>query len=95
MFWAFTKMYIKIRVTPGAKKEEIAKKSADMFIIRVREPAERNLANQRVKELIAKEFGVPLYKVRIVTGHTSPSKILAVEDPHGPTPLGRTILPKM
>jgi hypothetical protein len=72
-------MYCKVKVIPGAKKESFVKKSEDHFSISVREPAERNLANNRVLELVANHFKVPKGKVRLISGHRSPSKILRVD----------------
>ncbi|MEK9167886.1 MAG: DUF167 domain-containing protein [Patescibacteria group bacterium] len=72
-------MYIWIKVTPGAKKELFEQKSEDHFVANVREKAERNMANMRVRELVAAHFGVPVGKARIISGHTSPSKILSVD----------------
>ena len=71
-------MYIKVRVIAKARKEAITKKTKDSYNISVKEPAERNLANGRVCELIAVELCVPTKAVRIVSGHHSPSKILSV-----------------
>jgi len=72
-------MYIKVRVIAGAKKEHVVRESDEAFTLHVKEPAERNLANKRVIEIIAGEFGVPTGNVRMVTGHHSPGKILSVE----------------
>ena len=72
-------MYVRVRVTPGAKKEKILKKNALEYDISVREKAERNLANGRVCELMAREFKVPLQAVRIVNGHRSHTKLLRIE----------------
>lgn len=71
-------MYIKVKVTTKARREGIEKKTKDSYNIEVKEPAEQNLANRRVCELIAGEFAVPVKAVRIVSGHHSPSKILSV-----------------
>ena len=71
-------MYIKVQVVAGAKKELVTKRGPDSYDISVREPAERNLANRRVLELVARELGLSVGKVRIVSGHHSPSKILSV-----------------
>jgi len=71
-------MYIKVKVTVGAKKEIIIKKSEDHFDIFVIEPAERNLANKRVIELVRDYFRVYNREVRIVSGHHSPSKIISI-----------------
>jgi uncharacterized protein YggU (UPF0235/DUF167 family) len=74
-------MYIKVKVTPGAKKEEIKKKGEDTYVISVRQKAERNMANDRIREIIASIFGVSVKNTRIVSGHQSPSKILNVDLP--------------
>lgn len=73
-------MYIKVRVTAGAKREAVTKVSKSSYKISVKEPAERNLANGRVIEIISAQLKVPVNKVRIINGHQSPSKMLSVAD---------------
>ncbi len=72
-------MFVKMTVMPGAKKESVVESSPGVLRVSVREPAERNLANRRVRELVASRFGVPLGKARIVAGHRSRSKIVSVD----------------
>ena len=72
-------MYIKVRVTAGAKKEVVTKVTKSSYKISVKEPAERNLANGRVIELISAQLKIPTNKVRIINGHQSPSKMLSVD----------------
>ena len=72
-------MYVKVKVKPESKRDEIHKISVDRFEVFVRAPAERGMANGKVKELLAKYYKLPITKVRLITGHTSPSKIFAVE----------------
>ncbi len=72
-------MYCKVKVVPGAKKESFVKKSEDHFNVSVKEKAEQNLANKRVLELVAEHFKVPYGKVRLISGHHSPSKIFRVD----------------
>jgi uncharacterized protein YggU (UPF0235/DUF167 family) len=71
-------MFIKVKVTAGSRKEKIEKKSDDHFIVSVKEPAERNLANNRVCEIIAMNFNVNRKAVKIINGHQSSSKILSI-----------------
>ncbi len=71
-------MYIKVRVIAGAKKEIITQESSDHFKISVKEPAERNLANSRVLEIIRRKFSGR--NIQIINGHHSPSKLLVVDD---------------
>lgn len=72
-------MYIKVRVIAGAKKESLIKRE-ETFFVSVKEPAEQNRANTRVRELIAVHAGVPSKQVRIISGHQSPGKILSIPD---------------
>ncbi len=74
-------MYIKVKVAAGVKKELFKALGKDSFSASVREPAERNLANMRVRELVAAHFGVSLGVVKIISGHHSPSKILSINIP--------------
>ena len=70
-------MFIKVFVTPGAKREKVEEKD-DTLAISVREPATGNRANDRVRELIALRLGQPFQKVRILTGHRSRAKMISV-----------------
>ncbi len=76
-------MYIKVHVLAGIKKELVKRASKERYDISVREPAERNMANTRVRELVARDLGVSAASVRIVSGHHSPHKILSVPDEAG------------
>ena len=71
-------MYIKVRVFASSKREEFKKISSTHFEARVKEKAERNMANKKVVELTRKHFGAT-GDVRIINGHHSPSKILSVD----------------
>lgn len=74
-------MYIKVSVTANAKREALVVKSKDKLLVKVTEPAKQNLANRRVRELVAQHCAVPLSKVKIISGHHSPSKMLSVDIP--------------
>lgn len=71
-------MYIKIKVISNAKKELVKKINDNSYAISVREPAERNLANKRVCQIIAREMKVNEKQARIISGFHSPSKIISV-----------------
>lgn len=70
-------MYLKVFVTPGARRESVEEKG-DMLVITVREPAEGNRANTRVRELVALRFSASVAQVRILTGHHSRGKMISV-----------------
>lgn len=69
-------MYIKIKVIPDAKEEKIEQLKEDEFRIWVKVPAEKNLANERILEIIRKMH--PNKSMRIISGHHSPSKIISI-----------------
>jgi uncharacterized protein YggU (UPF0235/DUF167 family) len=73
-------MYVKVRVQAGARAEKFEAVSKDRFNISVKQEAKQNLANRRVCELVAAHYHLSPKQVRIVSGHTSPSKILSIPD---------------
>ncbi|MDR3571515.1 MAG: DUF167 domain-containing protein [Candidatus Pacebacteria bacterium] len=70
---------VKVRVTTNAKNESVYAVGEDTLEVSVREKPAGNLANLRVVELIARMFGVPSKKIRILKGHRRPSKTLSIE----------------
>ena len=72
-------MYIRVDVSPKAKKENIKVISDDTLEISVREPALQNLANARVAILVARHYGVSRSSVRLISGHRSTRKVFAVD----------------
>ncbi len=73
-------MYIRVEVKPGAKRESVMHLDDKTLSIAVKEPAERNLANLRVRQLVAEEYGVPMAKVKMISGHRSPRKIFDISE---------------
>jgi uncharacterized protein YggU (UPF0235/DUF167 family) len=73
-------MYIRVRVKAGSRKENVTVVKQTEWEIAVREPAERNLANKRVRELLAQSLAVRVEDIRLITGHHSPTKIFDVPD---------------
>ncbi len=51
-------MYVKVRVYAGMKKEQVNKVEVNHFEIITKAPAQRNVANHRVREIIADIYGV-------------------------------------
>jgi len=72
-------MYLKVIVTPGARREKVEEKG-ETLLISVREPASGNRANTRVREIVAARVGKPVGKVRILTGHRSRVKMISIPD---------------
>jgi hypothetical protein len=68
-------MFLKVKVFPDAKKEEIIKKANDEFGIRVKEKAKEGRANERVREVLADYLKVPKEKLILVRGAKQRNKI--------------------
>jgi uncharacterized protein YggU (UPF0235/DUF167 family) len=72
-------MYVRVHAKPDSRRERVTKESETVFYIEVKEPAERNLANKRIREILASVFAIAPAQIRIVTGHHSSSKIYDVD----------------
>lgn len=72
-------MYIKVKVQAGARREEVVKIKENEYRISVKEPAERNMANARIQEILSNELGVNTKSVRLINGHHSPSKMFSCD----------------
>lgn len=70
-------MLIKIHVTTEAKNESVIKLADDRYDIAVREPAEDNLANERILELVRHLY--PETRIRLVSGHHASAKIISID----------------
>lgn len=71
-------MYIRVHAVPEAKREKIIREDETTFTISVKEPAQQNFANKRIREILAEEFDVPLTQIILLTGHQSRSKMYSV-----------------
>ena len=73
-------MFIKIRVYPGSKKDEIIQKSEDNFEIKVKEKAKLGQANRAVLWLLSLHFGIPKNKINIIKGWRQGNKIIEIRN---------------
>ena len=71
-------MLIKVRAFPNSKEESVNKTADDTFEIKVREKPVHGLANARIRQLLARHFGIMENKVRLVTGFARPNKIFEI-----------------
>jgi uncharacterized protein (TIGR00251 family) len=67
---------LQLRVSPGARRPEIAGRYGGGWRVRVAEPPERGRAHDGVLRLLASTLGVD---VRLVSGHASRDKVVAFE----------------
>jgi uncharacterized protein YggU (UPF0235/DUF167 family) len=71
-------MFLKVKVLPNEKEEEIIKKAEDRFEIKVKEKPENGLANQRVIVLFSSYFNLPKNKIRLIKGAKERNKIFEI-----------------
>jgi uncharacterized protein (TIGR00251 family) len=71
-------MFIKVKVFPDSKKDEIIKKADDRFEIKVKEKAKSGLANKKVIEILSKYLNVPEEKLILVRGAKQRNKIFEI-----------------
>ncbi|HEY4479814.1 MAG TPA: DUF167 family protein [Candidatus Paceibacterota bacterium] len=70
-------MYIRIRVKTEQKVEKLSMVKNDLYDVSVKEKATQNRANRRIIELLGQQFKGR--RIRIISGHHSPSKIIDIE----------------
>jgi uncharacterized protein len=70
---------VRIRVSPGARRNELLGRHGAGWKARVAVPPERGRANAAVEELLADALDVARTSVRIVAGRASRDKFVEVE----------------
>jgi len=71
-------MFIKVKVFPESKKEEIILKKENTFEIHIKEKPEQGRANERILEVLSGYLKISLGKIRIIKGFKQRSKIIEV-----------------
>lgn len=69
---------IRVKVTSGVRKESVCELPDGRYAVSVDADRKGGAANMRVRELLAEHFSVPLERIRITHGHTSPTKTIAI-----------------
>lgn len=72
-------MYIKVEVVPGASEEVVEKNGLDSYKMLIKQKPERNMVNKRVIEILRGQFSGSRVVIKLVSGHTSQSKIFSVD----------------
>ncbi|MEK7101010.1 MAG: DUF167 domain-containing protein [Patescibacteria group bacterium] len=72
-------MYVRVHAKPGSRKETVTHGKEGELFISVKEKAEGNQANKRLRELVALTYALPENKVRILSGHHSPVKLFTLD----------------
>ena len=67
---------LRLRISPGARKTELAGRHGDGWKVRVSAPPEDGRANAAVLDLLAKRLGLPRRALSIVSGHKGRDKVV-------------------
>jgi uncharacterized protein (TIGR00251 family) len=70
---------LRLRVSPGAKRNEVVGRHGEGWKVRVAAPAEHGRANDAVLALLASALGVPRDRLTIVTGASSRDKVIGLD----------------
>jgi len=71
--------FLSVRVTPAASRDALLGWQGDVLRLSVAAPAERGKANEAALRLLSAALGLPRQRLRIVRGHTSRQKVIAIE----------------
>jgi uncharacterized protein (TIGR00251 family) len=74
-----TSINVRVRLQPKASRSEVLGFYGDVLRVRVTAPPERGKANQALIDLLASALGLPKSRIRVLRGHTSRDKLIAVE----------------
>ena len=72
-------MRIFVKAKPGAKIEEVKKIDEEHFVVSVKEPPVQGRANAAIIKALAAYFHITPSRMRIILGHTSREKIIAID----------------
>jgi len=70
---------INVKAKPNSREEKVEETEEDFFIVSVREPPVKGLANKAILSALAKYFQKPVSSFKIISGYTSRNKIIEID----------------
>ncbi len=67
---------LKVKAVPGASRSEIVGRLGEALKVRVAAPPEGGKANREILDLLATKLGLPASGVSLVSGASSPAKVV-------------------
>lgn len=86
---------IRVKAVPGASRDAIAGLLGDRLKVRVAAAPEGGKANDAICALLAKALGAKPRDASVVSGHTSPEKLVRVEGVNAPDARAALQLPPL
>lgn len=71
-------MKIFVKAKPLAKEEKINKVDETHFVVLVKEPPVKGLANRAIQKVLAEHFNISVAKINLVSGFSSREKIFEI-----------------
>ena len=69
---------LNVKVVPGSSRDQIVGWLGDALKIKVMAPPEKGRANEAILELLSMKLGISTDDIEVVSGHSSPSKVIAI-----------------
>ena len=69
---------LNVKVVPGSSRDQIVGWLGDALKIKVMAPPEKGKANEAVVAVLAERLGITTDDIMVVSGHSSPSKVIAI-----------------
>lgn len=79
--WDGDDLILRIQVQPRASRDELAGLHGDRLKVRLTAPPVDGRANAALQALLAETFGVPKYRVILLTGESGRSKRVRIVNP--------------
>jgi uncharacterized protein (TIGR00251 family) len=76
---AKTSTRVRLRVSPGAQRNELVGRHGEGWKVRVAAPPEGGRANDAVLDLLARELSLPRRSLSIVSGQAAREKVVQME----------------
>ena len=70
---------LSLKVVPGSSRDEIVGWLGDSLKVKVKSPPEKGRANEAVITLLAGALAIDSSLITVVSGHTSPAKVLEID----------------
>ena len=71
--------HLKVKVYTDQAEEKIVENTDNSYDLYIREPAKEGMANRRVLAILMDKVNPKPKRLKIVSGHISPAKIIEVE----------------
>lgn len=72
------RLFLRLRVSPGARKARVGGEYDGALKLSVTEPPEKGRANEGVVALLADALEIPRKQIELVSGHASQDKRVAI-----------------